>query len=633
MGVDDDLGDLHHSNGVGAGHFGHLNGAADGSQPYPSRPTAKPTFEGHPLFELDDGQPEHRDIVRLTFQRKNADGKLLRHPEIIPAKDVKSWADVARWWGGGHYRVIARDAGGHFQGQFPSGDELFFIEGPEKPFVLRDGLPIAAGPAPGAAVPAPAAPPPPVSAPPPAPAVDAVQVVKELLGPIQEELRVLREKASVPPPAPPPPPGPAPLESMLVAMFKAQGEEARARADQAAADAKARAESEAARAKADAERAAAQARADADVRIAEIKAATDNQNRMWEALKGGDKGGGEDSKLVALLLKMMPAPMNPIELMKAAREAAGPAGGAAESDPIKSITDLVGNLVTADAMKTQNQPQAQPAAAPPAPREEHRPRGPMAYVPGVGVVEVHAPEHMVRANAPPAAMSPAAAPVAPAPASAPAPPAAPLPAVAPAALAAVAPSPVAPTAVAEATLAQPPAPAPPAAVDAVAQSAVAPPAASSAAPPLAPAASAPADPAPARPPSPPAVTGLAPAAVAPTEAAPAATSAPIATPVDSPVSDAPPIPAPPVGSKRAPSLAEMRAELSTVLRRMKAQPEYERVRFLQGIPPFAAQAAALAPVFERLSDEDIDNIAAQVPIAELQGVLALHPNGVSRHGS
>ena len=115
--------------------------------PAPERPTHTP----HPLFELVDGEQERRDIQTLSFKRKNAQGELITHPELIPAREVTSWADVALWWGGGHYLVTARSATGHFAAQFPPPGKLHFIDGPEKPFVVRACIPIAdASPSPNA---------------------------------------------------------------------------------------------------------------------------------------------------------------------------------------------------------------------------------------------------------------------------------------------------------------------------------------------------------------------------------------------------------------------------------------------------------------------------------------------------
>ena len=300
-------GALNGAHANGAGGFGRHSHHEEPGDPHDA-PAGKtrPTYTPHPLFELADGEQEYRDIQTLSFKRKGADGKLITHPEIIQARDVKSWADVARWWGGGYYKVSARNATGHFAGQFPRGEDLHFIDGPEKPFSLRE--PAASVPTPSAAsAPAPLPPAAPSAAAPPAPPPDPMQMMKEfareLLVPIRDELRELRELRA----APAAPPAKDSSVEMLFAMFRLQGEEARARAEQAAADARARAESDAARAKADAELAAARAKADAEVRIAEINAATASQNNMWAAMNKGGGNGGEESSVVALLLENAPA--------------------------------------------------------------------------------------------------------------------------------------------------------------------------------------------------------------------------------------------------------------------------------------------------------------------------------------
>jgi hypothetical protein len=109
-------------------------------------PDVKPNYDPHPLFEIEEGhRGEHRDIVFLGFKRRNAAGRLISLPGTVPAKDVKGWADVARWWGGGHYLILARDGRGHFAGQSPAGDKLHHVEGPELPFT-RDRVPAPAPP-------------------------------------------------------------------------------------------------------------------------------------------------------------------------------------------------------------------------------------------------------------------------------------------------------------------------------------------------------------------------------------------------------------------------------------------------------------------------------------------------------
>ncbi len=112
---------------------------------------------------------------------------------------------------------------------------------------------------------------------------------------------------------------------------------------------------------------------------------------------------------------------------------------------------------------------------------------------------------------------------------------------------------------------------------------------------------------------------------------PPATVAPVAEPL--PVVIAAEAPRPGAADpKPAPSLAGMRAELSGLLRGMKEKSEEQRVAFFLTIPPFTAQAKALAPALGALSDTDINNVTAHIGVAELQGILALLPNGVARDG-
>src|SRR5580658_5467818 len=94
----------------------HAVGGGAGS---PVMGNVEPIYEPHPLFERKDGQPERRDIRLLCFKCRNAEGRLIALPGSIPAKAVRGWPDVARWWGGGHYLIIARNAQGHFAGQSP----------------------------------------------------------------------------------------------------------------------------------------------------------------------------------------------------------------------------------------------------------------------------------------------------------------------------------------------------------------------------------------------------------------------------------------------------------------------------------------------------------------------------------
>ena len=98
-------------------------------------------FEHHPLFPRPDGSPETRDIVFVSFCRKRAgDQAMQKCPEDIPARDVKSWAQVVEWWGGGEYKAIAKDGKHRIVAWFPSATgEWLSFEGDSKPFLLRNG--------------------------------------------------------------------------------------------------------------------------------------------------------------------------------------------------------------------------------------------------------------------------------------------------------------------------------------------------------------------------------------------------------------------------------------------------------------------------------------------------------------
>ena len=68
-------------------------------------------FEHHPLFPRADGSAETRDITFVSFCRRRASDQVMQNcPEDIPAREVKSWAQVVEWWGRGDYKAVAKDA-------------------------------------------------------------------------------------------------------------------------------------------------------------------------------------------------------------------------------------------------------------------------------------------------------------------------------------------------------------------------------------------------------------------------------------------------------------------------------------------------------------------------------------------
>ena len=102
--------------------------------------TARGRFERHPLFPRADGSAETRDIKFVSFCRKRTSDQAMQNcPEDIPAREIKCWAQVVAWWGGGEYKAIAKDAKHRIVAWFPNatGDWLTF-DGDSKPFVLRN---------------------------------------------------------------------------------------------------------------------------------------------------------------------------------------------------------------------------------------------------------------------------------------------------------------------------------------------------------------------------------------------------------------------------------------------------------------------------------------------------------------
>src|SRR6185312_11060335 len=54
----------------------------------------------HPLFPREAGAREARDIAYLILFRRRPDGQVELCPQRFEAKDIPSWADVVRRWGG-----------------------------------------------------------------------------------------------------------------------------------------------------------------------------------------------------------------------------------------------------------------------------------------------------------------------------------------------------------------------------------------------------------------------------------------------------------------------------------------------------------------------------------------------------
>ena len=377
------------------------NGLAHGSgSPIPTAATAapgqssKPEYEPHPLFmdDLADGQLEHRDIQLLRFFRKGPGGKLISQPDIIPAKQVKSWAEVAGWWGGGYYCVTARNAHGHFAGRFPAGEELHFLDGPEKPFLPLAQLHAASSPA--AAAPQPTGP----TQSAPAPELTALDRLAGIVADLAGEVRAQRAQ---------PTSGNSEIATVMQTMMQFS-------ATQSLEQQKIRAEDE--RARLAREEKAETARLDREnkLEIARLNAPKDNTKDpttiMWGVFakmleKGGQSGGGTD------VLDVLERGKN-----------LGIMGGA--QDPMVTLATTAMTMFKND---------AGPQAAPPPPerprerepQERPRPRGPLLHHEGA-IYEKVADAPTLAAPPAPAtsvapAPSPAQAPIVEPPAPAPAP--------------------------------------------------------------------------------------------------------------------------------------------------------------------------------------------------------------------
>src|SRR5262249_29657775 len=92
-------------------------------------------FALHPLFPREDGGPETRDIRYVCFLRRREGDSPKRSPDEFPADEVKSWAQVYQWWGGGSYRAVGKDKNHAFLCHYPNGRDWVEMEGESKPFV------------------------------------------------------------------------------------------------------------------------------------------------------------------------------------------------------------------------------------------------------------------------------------------------------------------------------------------------------------------------------------------------------------------------------------------------------------------------------------------------------------------
>ena len=335
-------------------------GPVPGAAPDPVALAAGLLRDPHPLFPREDGSPEDRDIVYVTLRRRRTgDHVIQNYPEDIPAGDVHSWAQIVNWFGGGEYKIIGKNAKHHFAACYPAGTDTWeCFDGPSKPFTLRDGSPYAEqapvsavpnfGVAPPAALPAPGA-------------ATPTTVEGALLVTMQEILRELQAKRGAP----------ASNDSVMVAMIQAQGAQA----------------------------------------TAQMQAMTELQKTMFTTMAqrpadAGPRTGAEPLtiavQLIDALKKFVPQPAASqgvadfIPVFKAVREMTAPVPTAPASE-FQPLADLIGQAIAADSARSQTEALSR-SHSPPTPspvaadRVPPRPRAPLVHVPGVGIVEVVAPD-------------------------------------------------------------------------------------------------------------------------------------------------------------------------------------------------------------------------------------------------
>jgi hypothetical protein len=321
-------------------------------------------FEDHPLFPRADGTPEIREIKFVSFCRKRTGDQAMQNcPEDIPARDVRSWGQVVEWWGGGEYKAIAKDARHRMVAWYPNGNgDWMSFDGDSKPFVLRSGKGYSTpgrAAAPASATPAPAAP-----EPAPAPAPTNQDALMGMMAQVLQEIR----NARVAPVAPAPPAA----DSALVAMIQAQATQSTA---------------------------TTQANAQMMQTLLSVVA-----QRPAETAVRPAEPATLALQLIGGLQKLVPAPAPPpapapglaeqIPLIKALRDLYQPAAPAAPANELQPFVDIFGQVMAADAARTQAE-RAQAVSKPqeaPAPRPAPRPRPALVHVPGIGMVEVVAPD-------------------------------------------------------------------------------------------------------------------------------------------------------------------------------------------------------------------------------------------------
>jgi hypothetical protein len=102
----------------------------------PGEPPRARAPRPHQLFPPLGSEPAARDIQSIGIRRKRADGVIEYCPRDVPADELPDWLAVLRRFGGGAYRVSAKDSTGRIVAWAPNDDfygRWFCMTGRPKP--------------------------------------------------------------------------------------------------------------------------------------------------------------------------------------------------------------------------------------------------------------------------------------------------------------------------------------------------------------------------------------------------------------------------------------------------------------------------------------------------------------------
>jgi hypothetical protein len=110
--------------------------------------TERGLYTPHPLFPREAGACEAREIAYLIFLRRPQNSQVELCPQRFEAKDITSWDDVVRRWGGGDYKVLGFSSErALFVDVYPrAASDWKHCEGPSRPFTLSEAGEVAASP-------------------------------------------------------------------------------------------------------------------------------------------------------------------------------------------------------------------------------------------------------------------------------------------------------------------------------------------------------------------------------------------------------------------------------------------------------------------------------------------------------